>query len=223
MNSTFTMKPTARLGRPALALAAALALVAAIAPAPASATANARVTISQVLPNPASGPERVELTNEGLLYRAFMPVLMHHSDAPTYSVGEPPMPVLPNDPAAEVGQAPAPQTAPQPAPVAEVGEPPAPAGAVDMRGWLLGSDASGWYQFPANLPLVAKGTRVVVIFDGTGPASDDYDATDGLIELHTPAGLVDVFDNANGEVALHAGAARNADTLRSALAWAVAT
>lgn len=182
-------------------------------------TPASRVTIVRVLPNPASGPERVELVNEGPIYRAYLPTLMVDSGAPTWSVGEPPVPPAPGEPSADVGEPPVPQ---DPSAAPNLSLLPAPPPLADLRGWQLGSDVAGWYAFSADLPPIPKGTRVVVVFDGAGDAANDVDLADGVIELHTPPGLVDVLDDANGQIALHSSPARSAHTLRSTMAWAVA-
>jgi hypothetical protein len=178
-----------------------------------------RVIITRVLPNPSAGPERVELLNEGPVYRVFVPVLMNRSGGPEWSVGDPPSPPLPDAPVSEVGLPPAPPPDPAGLQASALPETVAPA---DMRGWQLGSDTAGWYAFPDDMPPIPTGTRIVVIFDGAGAAANDYDAADGEIELHTQAGLVNVLDDAAGRIALYSSPARSLQTLKSSMMWAVA-
>ncbi len=63
------------------------------------------------------------------------------------------------------------------------------------------------------------GARVLVYFDGLGPAADDYDFADGVAVLHTGAGLVDILDNDADQVALYASSTHNSQTIRSFMAY----
>lgn len=142
-------------------------------------------------PNPASGPELVELrVDNALTQRVFVPIM---------------------------------SKAPPPTPVSDVGEPPIPqtVDTFNMQSWQVSNDAGQNYTLPAALPALPIGTRVRIYFDGTGPTADDYDLSDGLVVLHTPAGLVNVLDNSNGQVSLYSSSTHSTSTLRARQAWAV--
>jgi hypothetical protein len=153
--------------------------------------ANQRIVIHAVMPNPASGLEWVELVNESELPRRVF--------LPIVSVTH-------DGPAAAAGS-PSMLMTTQPA--------------TAMSGWQLGNGDSAWYGLPPDLPPAPYGARVVVYFDGQGPDGNDYDFSDGLAVLHTPAGLVNVFNDTQGKAILYAGAERTAEQMRSALNWKV--
>jgi hypothetical protein len=189
---------TRRIGRSAaLALAGALALAlpAHIAMAqnapPNNIAAHQRVVIHSVLPNPESGPEWVELINESELSR---------------QVFLPMVTVTQDGPPASAGT-PTPAQMMTPSTV--------------MTGWQLGNGENAWYDFPAELPPAPYGARIMVYFDGAGPGANDYDFSDNLAVLHTPPGLVNIFNDAQGKAILYAGVERMADQLRSTLSWKV--
>jgi hypothetical protein len=92
----------------------------------------------------------------------------------------------------------------------------------DMDGWQLGNDEGIWFDFPSDLPPVPYGSRMIVYFDGAGPDGNDYDFSDGLGVLHTPAGAENVFHDTQGKAVLYTAGDRSADMLRSQLAWALA-
>jgi hypothetical protein len=93
--------------------------------------------------------------------------------------------------------------------------------ATTMSGWQLGDGAGTWYEVPAEMPPVPYGARVIIYFDGAGPATNDYDFSDNLAVLHTPPGLVNVFNDTEGKVILYAGVERTAEQERSTLSWKV--
>ncbi len=74
---------------------------------------------------------------------------------------------------------------------------------VALQGYGLTDEDGNWYKFPAALPNVPVGAFVVVVFDGVGSASDDYDFGDNVATLHSPAGLVDIFEDDADQVALY--------------------
>ena len=74
---------------------------------------------------------------------------------------------------------------------------------VDLNGYGLTDEDGNWYRFSATLPEVPAGDFVVVIFDGLGSGSDDVDFSDNVTTLHSPAGLVDIFENDADQVALY--------------------
>ena len=80
-------------------------------------------------------------------------------------------------------------------------------------------EASVTVTLPDNLTAVPIGTYVLILFDGQGPAGDDYDPADGKITLHTPPGVGDIFPDASGQVALYRPGTLGAGTLADFVAW----
>lgn len=74
---------------------------------------------------------------------------------------------------------------------------------VSLQGYGLTDEDGNWYKFPDALPSVPVDAFVVVAFDGTGSASDDYDFGDNVVTLHSPAGLVNIFEDDADQVALY--------------------
>lgn len=105
-------------------------------------------------------------------------------------------------------------------PIEWVGPPPMPAH-IDITGWLLGS-AGAWFVFPNALPPVPLGAKVIVYFDGLGETANDYDYSDGIAILHTPAGMTGVLPDAAGKVMLYAGSVSTSDNLRAQYEWGIA-
>jgi hypothetical protein len=88
-----------------------------------------------------------------------------------------------------------------------------------LSGWQLGDGDGHFYTLPAALQPIPLGGRVLVCFNGLGPAADDYDFSDGVAVLHTGIGLVDILDNDADQVALYASISHNSQTLRSFMAY----
>ena len=80
---------------------------------------------------------------------------------------------------------------------------------VSLQGYGLTDEDGNWYQFPNALPRVPVGAFVVVVFDGAGSASDDYDFGDNVATLHSPAGLVNIFEDDADQVALYSNTMYN--------------
>jgi len=162
-------------------------------PMPAAATTQTSgVIISAVLPNPGSGPEWVMLEN-----RTSAAGTMPHQIF---------LPMMMN-------------RMDNITPISAVGEPPAPTDA-NIAGWRLGN-GSDWYALPDYLPPLPAGAKVIVYFDGLGAAADDYDFSDGMAALHTPAGMVNVFPDTAGKALLYAGDANTPENLRAQYEWGV--
>lgn len=87
-----------------------------------------------------------------------------------------------------------------------------------MAGWQLRDGDGNAYTLPADLPALPPETFVLVHFDGQGAAANDYDASDGRVELHTPAGLTTIFDPVD-QVALFASAVQTTTTLVDFVAY----
>lgn len=74
---------------------------------------------------------------------------------------------------------------------------------VTIGGYGLTNADKRWYRIPNALPPVPPGAFVVVIFDGLGSDRNDYDFADKVATLHTPPGVVDIFENTGDQVALY--------------------
>ena len=95
----------------------------------------------------------------------------------------------------------------------------AAASGIDLSGWQVSNESGDVYTLPAALTDVPANTYVLIYFDGLGAGSDDYDPSDGLITLHTPAGLGDVFPDEAGQVALYQPGTLSAQTIVDFLVW----
>ncbi len=74
---------------------------------------------------------------------------------------------------------------------------------IDISGWQVTDGDGNTYTVPDALPAVLPDGYVLIYFDGQGATADDYDFSDGVAVLHTPAGLVDIFDDQADQVALY--------------------
>jgi hypothetical protein len=74
---------------------------------------------------------------------------------------------------------------------------------VSLQGWGLTDEDGNWYRFPSALPSVPAGAFVVVVFDGAGSAGDDYNFSDNVATLHSPGGIVNIFEDGADQVALY--------------------
>jgi hypothetical protein len=74
---------------------------------------------------------------------------------------------------------------------------------MDIRGYSLTDEDDNWYRFPCSLPFVPPGAFVVVMFDGAGAGSNDYDFSDNVVVLHSGSGLIDIFDDNADQVSLY--------------------
>ena len=83
----------------------------------------------------------------------------------------------------------------------------------------MGARAARIFVIPDQLPPVPAGALVLIYFDGTGPAGNDYDFSDQVAVLHTPSWLTSVFGDDPGQAALYAGSTHTAETIRSFVAW----
>lgn len=88
----------------------------------------------------------------------------------------------------------------------------------NLAGWQIGDGDGNFYTFPADLPGLPPQTYVLIHFDGKGEEANDYDASDGRIELHTPPTLVDIFD-AVDQVALFSSSVQTTTTLADFVAY----
>ena len=149
-----------------------------------------KLHINEMLPLPGSGQHQwVEFYRPRTPYFLYLPLVMRGTGSLTYFSTAP------------VG-----------------GQSSAPAD-TDISGWHLVNKAGQGYAIPEALPPLPEEVFVLVYFDGLGPGANDYDFSDGLVVLHTPAGLVDTFDPTADQVALYASATHNAQTIRDFLAY----
>ncbi len=74
---------------------------------------------------------------------------------------------------------------------------------VNISGYSITDEDGNWYRIPDALPDVPGGAFVVVIFDGLGSGSDDYDFSNNVATLHSPSGLVDIFEDDGDQAALY--------------------
>lgn len=106
-----------------------------------------------------------------------------------------------------------------PIPAVPVSLPPAILPVLDLRNWQVSNEAGQLYNLPSTLPLLPKNTFVLILFDGTGPTGNDTDFSDGRVTLHTPPGLLDIFADEFGQVALHRPGTLGPATLVDFVAW----
>ena len=74
---------------------------------------------------------------------------------------------------------------------------------ISIRGYSLTDEDDNWFRFPDALPDVPAGAFVVVIFDGAGETSNDYDFNDNVATLHSNDGLVNIFEDDMDQVSLY--------------------
>ena len=75
------------------------------------------------------------------------------------------------------------------------------------------------YVIPRALPDMPPGAFLVVYFDGTGSGYDDYDFSDNLATLHSPPGVVDIFEDDSDQCALYRASVRSLYTIVDFVAW----
>lgn len=75
---------------------------------------------------------------------------------------------------------------------------------VSIRGYGLTDEDDNWYRIPNALPAVPAGARVVILFDGLGSDSDEYDFGDSRATLHSLPGVVNILEDTD-QVALYSG------------------
>ena len=95
---------------------------------------------------------------------------------------------------------------------------PSPAPSTSKAG-KISSQAGQVYTLPNDLPSLPKGVFILVLFDGSGPAGNDYDFSDKKVVLHTPGGLQDIFADEAGQAALHRPGTPGPATMVDFVAW----
>ncbi len=107
----------------------------------------------------------------------------------------------------------------QSAPAAEQPLAPGALPTLNMAGWKVTNELGQVYTLPAALTAVPKGTFLLIHFDGAGAGADEYDPSDGVIHLHTPAGMTDIFPDAAGQTALYRSGGLDPAHIADFLAW----
>lgn len=74
-----------------------------------------------------------------------------------------------------------------------------------LQGFSVRTCDGSVYPIPSTLPTLPKGTVVMIRFDGQGAAADELDPADGVVTLHTPAGMSSPFQTEGDAFALLAG------------------
>lgn len=90
---------------------------------------------------------------------------------------------------------------------------------VNTAGVVLTDMDENSYTIPTDSPHIQPGDLVLVQFDGQGSGADDYDASDGLVVLHTPETLTDPFDPTGDQIALFSSDLFIPDDAIDFLAW----
>lgn len=89
---------------------------------------------------------------------------------------------------------------------------------VTMAGWTISNSAGETYSVPTEMPPIPVDTFVIIHFDGQGEVANDYDLSDGVVELHTPAQLANIFAPVD-QVSLYSSEQQSADTLIDFIAF----
>lgn len=92
-------------------------------------------------------------------------------------------------------------------------------GSASLSGWELTDEDGSAYVFPSSMPRVPSGATILLLLDGRGESANDYDLSDNLIVVHSPAGLVDILEDEGDQCALYRGSARAWESLVSFVAW----
>ncbi|NOZ72183.1 MAG: VWA domain-containing protein, partial [Chloroflexi bacterium] len=90
---------------------------------------------------------------------------------------------------------------------------------LNLAGWQISNEQGQVYQIPPQVSNVPNNTYILVYFDGQGPAANDYNPNDGQIVLHTPAGMLDIFPDTAGQVALYEAGSRSPQSIVDFVAW----
>lgn len=88
-----------------------------------------------------------------------------------------------------------------------------------LSGWQVSDEDGNNYTIPPALAPMPANAILVILFDGLGPAGDDYDFSDGVATLHSPSGMTGIFEPAGDQAALYRGATHTSSTLADFLAW----
>ena len=92
-------------------------------------------------------------------------------------------------------------------------------GLIDISGYQITDEDDNAYTIPDALPAVPLDGYVIIYFDGQGETADDYDFSDGVAVLHTPAGLVGIFEDEADQVSLYTSSTHNSDTILDFVAY----
>ena len=72
-----------------------------------------------------------------------------------------------------------------------------------FAGYRITNEAGAWYTIPAALPAVPSGAFVVVVFDGIGSGTNEYDFSDKVATLHSGPGLENILGRTAGQCTLY--------------------
>ena len=92
-------------------------------------------------------------------------------------------------------------------------------GPLNLRGHQVTDQDGHVYTIPDALPEVPSQGLVLIHFDGQGASGDDYDLGDNLAVLHSPDGLVDVFEDDGDQVAVYRGTPHSSDSIVAFVAY----
>jgi regulation of enolase protein 1 (concanavalin A-like superfamily) len=92
-------------------------------------------------------------------------------------------------------------------------------GPLDLGGYQVSDEDGNVYTIPSALPSVPRDGLVLIYFDGQGAGADDYDLSDNLAVLHSPYGLVDIFEDDGDQVAVYLGTPHSPDTIVAFMAY----
>ena len=153
---------------------------------------TSHVHINEVMPKPEEGAfEWVELRNPRV-FQVYLPLILRNASGNNGSM------LLPRSPAS--------LSAPL-------------GGPVDISGWQITDEDGNNYTIPDALPEVPRDAYVLILFDGLGPANDDYDLSDGVAVLHSPPGVADILEDVADQVALYSSSTHSPDTIQDFVAY----
>ncbi|MGD8968788.1 MAG: lamin tail domain-containing protein, partial [Anaerolineae bacterium] len=92
-------------------------------------------------------------------------------------------------------------------------------GPLDLGGHQVSDEDGHVYTIPEALPEVPMQGLVLIRFDGQGAGADDYDLGDKVAVLHSPSGLVDVFEDEGDQVAVYGGTPYGPETIVAFMAY----
>ena len=90
---------------------------------------------------------------------------------------------------------------------------------LDVSGYELLDGDGQTYVFPTSLPTLPQNSLVLLRLDGQGAGADDRDISDGLLVLHSPAGLTDILDDEGDQIAVYSGPTHQSQTLVAYMAY----
>jgi len=92
-------------------------------------------------------------------------------------------------------------------------------GPISLTGYELGDEDGNVYAIPEALPEIPPSAFVLIYLDGAGGGFNDYDFSDNLAVLHSPSGMVDIFEDDGDQCALYKSSDYTLDTIVDFVAW----